>query len=227
MCRCSRKAVALFGVVMIAVVAAGCVQEMANQPRYETFQPSAAFDDGMSARPPVPGTVPRGQLQLDEPFFTGKEDGRPVGALPEQALAGRSMEQLLARGRDRYSIFCSQCHGRVGGGVGGAKEYESLVGMVVLRGFPSPPTYHQSRLRQAPIGYFFDVITNGVGRMPAHGYLVPPADRWAIAAYIRALQLSQNAPASDLPPAELQNLNAQTTNTHWKTEGTLISTNLH
>src|SRR5262245_3805294 len=191
MCRCKSKLVALVGVMISVAFAAGCVQEMANQPRYETFQPSAAFDDGMSARTPVPGTVPRGELQLDEPFFTGKANGKPVVTLPQQALAGRTMEQLLTRGRDRYSIFCSQCHGRVGGGTGGAKEYESLVGMVVLRGFPSPPTYHQTRLRQAPIGYLFDVITNGFGRMPAHGYLVTPADRWAIAAYVRALQLSQ------------------------------------
>ncbi len=135
------------------------------------------------------------------------------------------MEQLLARGQQRYSIFCSHCHGQVGGGIGGSEEYEALVGMVVHRGFPSPPTYHQPRLRQAPIGHFFDVITNGFGRMPAHGYLVPPADRWAIAAYIRALQLSQNAPASDLPPAELEKLNGQTANTDKKTERTLISTN--
>jgi mono/diheme cytochrome c family protein len=211
MCRCSRKSFAL--AALTTFVVAGCQQEMANQPRYDTFQPSTAFDDGMSARLPVPGTVPRGQLQLDEPFYTGKQNGKPVANLPEQALAGRTMEQLLGRGRERYSIFCSQCHGQVGGGIGGAKEYESLVGMVVLRGFPSPPTYHQPRLRQAPIGYFFDVITNGFGRMPAHGYLVPPTDRWAIASYIRALQLSQNAPADDVPSAEREKLRAQTAST--------------
>src|SRR5262245_40909894 len=179
MCRCKSKLVALVGVMISVAFAAGCVQEMANQPRYETFQPSAAFDDGMSARPPVPGTVARGQLQLDDPFFTGKADGNLVTALPQRALAGRTMEQLLARGRDRYSIFCSQCHGQVGGGIGGAKEYESLVGMVVKRGFPSPPTYHQQRLRQAPIGHFFDVVSNGLGRMPAHSYMITPDDRWA------------------------------------------------
>jgi mono/diheme cytochrome c family protein len=209
MCQCSRMPLALT-MVVAAVAAAGCQQEMANQPRYDTFQPSAAFDDGMSARSPVPGTVARGQLQLDEPFFTGKEGGKPITTLPPQALAGRTMEQLLARGRQRYSIFCSQCHGQVGGGIGGAKEYESLVGMVVLRGFPSPPTFHQERLRQAPVGYFFDVITNGFGRMPAHGFLVPPKDRWAIAAYIRALQLSQNAPADKLPTDERVRLEAKT-----------------
>jgi mono/diheme cytochrome c family protein len=197
----------------VVAVAAGCVQEMANQPRYEPLQPSAAFENGMSSRPPVPGTVPRGELQLDSAFYTGKTNGQQVATLPSQTLAGRTMDQLLERGRDRYSIYCSQCHGQIGGGTGGAKEYEPLVGMVVLRGFPSPPTYHQQRLRQAPIGYFFDVITNGFGRMPAHGYLVPPDDRWAIAAYIRALQLSQNVVFEDLPANERQRLEAQTAST--------------
>jgi mono/diheme cytochrome c family protein len=225
MCQRSRNTIAS-AAWMLTLAAVGCQQQMANQPRYETFQPSTAFDDGMSARVPVPGTISRGELQLDEPFYTGKEDGKPVATLPPQALAGRTMDQLLARGRDRYSIFCSQCHGQVGGGIGGAKEYESLVGMVVLRGFPSPPTYHQQRLRQAPVGYFFDVITNGFGRMPAHGYLVPPADRWAVTAYIRVLQLSQNAPADQLPASEVEKLSLQASSTNSKRKGTLISTNL-
>jgi mono/diheme cytochrome c family protein len=189
---------------------AGCVQQMANQPRYEPLQPSTAFDDGMSSRPPVPGTVPRGQLELEDAFFTGKENGQPVTELPERALVGRTMSELLARGQERFTIYCSHCHGLLGGGTGGAKELEQEVGMVVLRGFPSPPTYHQERLRQAPIGNFFDVITNGFGRMPAHGYLVRPEDRWAIAAYIRALQLSQNAPRDELSPEDLQKLDVPT-----------------
>lgn len=208
MCRFSSRCLTLVGVAVLLVVT-GCVQEMANQPRYEPLQPSEAFDDGMSSRPPVPGTVPRGELQLDEPYFTGRAEGKPIAILPPAALTGRTMDDLLSRGRERYSVFCAQCHGQVGGGTGGGKEYESLVGMVVKRGFPSPPTYHQPRLRQAPLGYFFDVITNGFGRMPAHGYLVPPEDRWAIAAYIRALQLSQNVPAGELPAEERQRLDAQ------------------
>jgi mono/diheme cytochrome c family protein len=150
-------------------------------------------------------------LRLDEPFFTGKQNGQFVHELPEQALADRTMAELLDRGQARYTIFCSHCHGRVGGGSGGNQEYEQLVGMVVQRGYPMPQTYHQARLRQAPLGHFFDVITNGTARMPQHGYLVPPADRWAIAAYIRALQLSQHAPRDLLAPADLANLASEPT----------------
>jgi mono/diheme cytochrome c family protein len=179
---------------------------MADQPLYGPLGPSTAFDDGMSSRPPVPGTVPRGQLELDQPFFTGKADGQLVSEVPAAALTGTTMPELLTRGRERYNIFCSHCHGRVGGGIGGAAEYESLVGMVVQRGFPAPPTYHQERLRRAPIGHFFDVITNGQGRMPPHGYMIEPHDRWAIAAYVRALQLSQFAPTSELAADDLARL---------------------
>jgi mono/diheme cytochrome c family protein len=185
---------------------------MSDQPRYGPLEASAAFDNGMASRLPVPGTVARGQLQLDQPFFTGKSEGQPVNELPEPVLAGRTMNELLARGRERYNIFCSHCHGRVGGGIGGGPEFESLVGMVVQRGFPAPPTYHQQRLRGAPIGHFFDVITNGLGRMPPHGYMIEPQDRWAIAAYVRALQLSQYAPIGDLTDADLARLNPQSTN---------------
>jgi mono/diheme cytochrome c family protein len=187
----------------------GCIQEMSDQPRYDPLEPSSAFDNGMSSRPPVQGTVPRGELQLDEPYFTGKADGQFVSELPEAALAGRTLGDLVARGQQRYAIFCSHCHGQVGGGTGGDPIYVPLVGMVVARGFPAPPTYHQDRLRQAPIGHFFDVITNGVGRMPPHGYLVPPEDRWAIATYIRTLQVSQFALRDELSAEDLAKLNAQ------------------
>jgi mono/diheme cytochrome c family protein len=198
---------------LIAVlIGSGCVQEMANQPRYEPLEASAAFDDGMSSRPPVPGAVARGQLELDQPLFSGKSAGQLVRELPAPALEGRSLAQLLSRGQERYTVFCSHCHGQVGGGIGGSPEFEPLVGLVVQRGFPSPPTYHQPRLRQAPLGHFFDVITNGLGRMPPHGYLIPPQDRWAIAAYVRALQLSQFAPAAELTAADLTRLNAGPTN---------------
>jgi mono/diheme cytochrome c family protein len=184
---------------------------MADQPLYGPLEPSAALDDGMSSRPPVPGTVARGQLELDRPFFTGKAEGQLVNELPAPALAETTMPELLARGHERYNIFCSHCHGRVGGGLGGGAEYESLTGMVVQRGFPAPPTYHQDRLRRAPIGHFFDVITNGLGRMPPHGYLIQPQDRWAISAYIRALQLSQFAPTGELSAADLTKLNTPPT----------------
>ncbi|MEX2317054.1 MAG: cytochrome c [Pirellulales bacterium] len=184
---------------------------MANQPRYEPLEASEAFSDGLSSRSPVPGTIARGELQLDEAYFTGKVNGEAVGELPNRVLEDRTMDELLSRGHERFTIFCSHCHGQVGGGIGGAKELESLVGMVVERGFPSPPTYHQDRLRQAPIGHFFDVISNGFGRMPAHRTLIPPEDRWAIAAYIRALQLSQLARRDQLTATDLERLNAAAT----------------
>jgi len=192
----------------ITLLFLGCQSEMSNQPRYEPLEPSAVFEDGGSSRPPVPGTVARGQLQLDDAFFTGMVNGQLVTKLPERALAGRTMADLLARGQVRFEVFCSHCHGQIGGGVGGDQQMLDLVGMVVKRGFPAPPTYHQERLRQAPIGHFFDVITNGLGRMAPHGYLVPPEDRWAIAAYIRALQLSQYAPEQQLTETDLQKLSA-------------------
>ena len=116
------------------------------------------------------------------------------------------MGNQLDRGRDRFGIYCSQCHGLVGGGTGGDPRMEQFVGMVVKRGFPMPPTYHQPRLRRVPIGHFFDVMTNGFGRMPAHGYMIPTEDRWAIAAYIRALQLSQHATGDELTPEDIQKL---------------------
>lgn len=216
MCRSDRKGNArrIFQTwPLIAVcLLAGCVQEMANQPRYEPLEASAAFPDGRSSRQPVPGTVARGQLRLDDAFFTGKENGQLVAELPDRALAGRTMAELLDRGQERFTIFCSHCHGQVGGGTGGSKALEGAVGMVVKRGFPSPPTYHQPRLRDAPIGYFFDVITNGFGRMAAHGHLVPPEDRWAIASYIRALQLSQYAPRDQLSAAEIEQLDTSNSN---------------
>ena len=191
----------------LLLVSAGCVQEMADQPRYEPLEASAFFEDGRASRHPVEGTVARGQLQLDSLFATGKnESGEVVSELPPRAVAGRTMAELLERGQNRFVVFCSHCHGRVGGGVGGSELMREMVGMVVKRGFPSPPTYHQQRLRDAAIGHFFDVITNGFGRMPAHGYLIPPDDRWAIAAYIRALQLSQHAEVEQLAPADLEKL---------------------
>jgi mono/diheme cytochrome c family protein len=185
---------------------AGCIQEMADQPRYDPLEDHAIYAEKLMSRSPVRGTIARGQLQLDAEVATGKSDGQFVGELPEAALAGRTMNELLTRGRERYTIYCSHCHGQVGGGIGGNPEYERLVGMVVQRGFPAPATYHQDRLRRAPIGHFFDVITNGIGRMPPHGYVITPEDRWAIAAYIRALQLSQFAPRDVLTDDDLKQL---------------------
>jgi mono/diheme cytochrome c family protein len=203
----------IWALVMIAAVAVssfaatGCQQEMSNQPRYRPLSPSPVFADGAASRPQVPGTVARGQLQDDEAFFTGKSTGQLVTVIPARALQDRTMSELLHRGQNRFNVFCSHCHGEVGGGTGGADELRAAVGMVVQRGFPMPPTYHQPRLRDAPDGHFFDVITNGLGRMPAHGYLIPAADRWAIVAYIRALQLSQNAPRNELASTDVEALN--------------------
>jgi mono/diheme cytochrome c family protein len=186
----------------------GCQQEMANQPRYDAMEPLPELAEGARSLGPIQGTVARGQMQSNGAYFTGKQLDQLVTEIPGRALDGRSMEQLLERGQQRYVVFCAHCHGQVGGGSGGDDEMQSLVGMVVQRGFPMPPTFHQPRLRDAPIGHFFDVITNGLGRMPAHGYLVPPQDRWSIAVYIRALQLSQNAPRDELASDDLQKLEA-------------------
>jgi mono/diheme cytochrome c family protein len=182
---------------------------MTDQPRYEPLEASSAFSDGQSSRAPVPGTIARGQLQLDDAFFIGKVNGQLVTELPERALGGRPLDELIGRGRERFTIYCSHCHGQVGGGAGGDKEFEPLVGMVVRRGYPLPQTYHQERLRQAPLGHFFDVMTNGKGKMPPHRTIVSPEDRWAIAAYIRVLQLSQRAPRELLSPDDIEKLSAK------------------
>jgi mono/diheme cytochrome c family protein len=205
--------------MLVASVAGltGCVQQMADQPKYKPLAASSAFPDGAASRAPVPGTIARGELELDDAFFTGKTNGQLVTELPPGATDGRTMAELLARGQQRFNVFCSHCHGEIGGGSGGSEAMRGEVGMVVLRGFPMPPTYHQPRLRDAPIGHFFDVITNGLGRMPAHGYLIPPEDRWAIAAYIRALQFSQNAQQNELDPSDIAKLDAAITNSESRT----------
>ena len=170
-----------------AVGLVGCTQEMAEQPRYDPLEPSAFFADGRSARHPVEGTVARGYAQLDEHQYSGTVAGSPADALPVPLT-----QQLLARGQERYDIYCSPCHDRIGNGQG----------MIVRRGFGPPPSLHIERLRQAPIGHFFLVMTNGFGTMPSYATQVPPHDRWAIAAYIRALQLSQQAMLADLSEEE-------------------------
>jgi len=164
---------------------------MADQPRYQPLQRSTFFSDERSERPLVPDTVARGHLDADAAFYTGKVGGNLVDTLPLPLT-----EELLARGEERFNIFCSPCHDRTGNGNG----------MVVQRGFRAPPSYHIGRLRQAPIGHFFDVMTHGFGAMPDYAAQVPPRDRWAIAAYIRALQLSQNATLADVPLQERQQL---------------------
>jgi mono/diheme cytochrome c family protein len=181
-------------VVLLVTVAVACNQQMNNEPRYDPLESSDFLADGMTARPRVPGTIAREHLRIDEAFFTGKSGGRDVDAFPFPVTRA-----TLQRGRERFDIFCSPCHGRVGQGDG----------MVVSRGFRSPPSYHLDRLREAPIGHFVDVMSNGFGAMPSYASRVPPQDRWAIAAYIRALQLSQRATLADVPEAERQTLRGE------------------
>jgi mono/diheme cytochrome c family protein len=166
------------------LAAAGCRQDMHNQPKYRGLRGTAFFADGGSARPLIEGTVARGTLQEDEAFFTGK-----IGTAPVKELPFAVDETVLARGQERFNIYCSPCHDATGSGNG----------MVVQRGYKRPPSFHEDRLRNADAGYFFDVITNGFGAMPDYRMQVAPRDRWAVVAYIRALQLSQNAAATDVP----------------------------
>jgi mono/diheme cytochrome c family protein len=181
--------------VLCLMLLAGCRpdQEMAHQPRYKPLAASTFFEDGRSARDLVPGTVARGHLPLAEPLATGKHQGEEVTDLPLPLT-----RELLARGRERYNIYCSPCHDQVGTGHG----------MIVQRGYPHAPSFHIPRLRQAPPGHFFVVMTHGYGAMPEYRHLLSPQDRWAITAYIRALQLSQYAPVADLPAEVRQQLEA-------------------
>jgi mono/diheme cytochrome c family protein len=157
---------------------------MHDQPRFKPLARNAFFADQRSARPLPAGTVARGQLREDEALYTGKVDGAFVEELPVPLTPA-----LLEKGRVRFESFCAPCHGRTGRGDG----------MVVQRGFKQPPSYHLERLRATPVGYFYDVITNGFGAMSDYAAQVPVEDRWAIAAYVRALQLSQNARLADVP----------------------------
>jgi mono/diheme cytochrome c family protein len=170
-------------VTMAALAAlAGCQQQMAVQPRYQPLSASDYFADGQTARQPVDGTLAQGRAELD-PLYVAKDD--TTFPLPLTA-------DLVARGQQRYNIFCTPCHGLTGDGDG----------YITTRGFRRPPTFHSDRLRAAPVGNYFDVITNGFGAMYDYSAQISPRDRWAIIAYIRALQLSQNVPASQLTPDE-------------------------
>lgn len=174
-----------------AVALSACQTKMVDQPRYDPLQASKFFSDGMSARQPVSDTVPMNAV-LDKPVeMTGQSNGQPATDFPFPLT-----DQVLARGQQRYNIYCSPCHGYTGEGNG----------MVVQRGFPAPPSFHSDQLRGMPPGFYFQVMTQGFGRMFPYASQVSPEDRWAIAAYIRALQLSQHAPASSLPQEDQQKL---------------------
>jgi len=190
-----RGAISLFAVAAL-LFCAGCRQDMHVQPRYNPFDPADFFADGQSARIPVAGTVPRGDLATgpQELMYTGKVNGAIVDQFPFPVTRA-----VLDRGRERFNIYCEPCHGMTGDGDG----------MIVQRGFRHPPSFHEDRMRTAPAGHYFDVITNGFGVMYPYGYRVPPRDRWAIIAYIRALQLSRQVPIGDVPDAERTKLTGQ------------------
>ena len=170
---------------------AGCRQDMHDQPRYKPLSESTFFSDHRSARPMVEGTVARGHLRIDEARYEGKIDGEDVDQFPIP-IAKADIE----RGQTRFNIYCTPCHGRLGDGNG----------MIVSRGFRQPPSYYSERLINAPVGHYFDVITNGFGAMPSYASRVEPDDRWRIVAYIRALQLSESAGVNDVPSEQRQNL---------------------
>lgn len=174
-------------VIVAAVFVAGCRQDMHDTPRYEVYEASAFFSDGRASRAFPTGTVARGQLRADDHLYTGRVNGEFVETFPFAVSHGD-----LERGRQRYNVFCAPCHGGLGDGNG----------MVVQRGLRQAATYHQDRLRAEKIGYFFDVITNGFGAMQGYAEQVPVRDRWLIAAYIRALQLSQHAPLDAVRPGD-------------------------
>lgn len=171
-------------VLAVTLAAAGCRQDMHDAPSYDPLQATTFFADGRASRTPVANTVARGTLRENDHLYEGKVSGRLAETFPMPVTA-----EVMARGQERFNVFCSPCHGRTGSGNG----------MVVQRGFRAPPSYHEERLRNAPVGYFFDVMTNGFGAMQDYSAQVPVADRWAIAAYIRALQFSQRATVQDVP----------------------------
>lgn len=175
----------------VALAGAGCRQDMHQAPRYDPLERSDFFADQRASRPLVEGTVSRGNLRADKVFYTGKQGAQPVSELPMPLT-----KALLERGQERYNIYCTPCHAKAGDGNG----------MIVQRGFKRPPSYHDDRLRNQPIGYFYDVITNGFGAMQDYSAQLQPADRWAVAAYIRALQFSRQAPADALTDADRQTI---------------------
>jgi mono/diheme cytochrome c family protein len=177
--------------VCLLVAAAGCRQDMHNTPVGQPLRESMFFKNGSTARPLVEDTVARGTLQDDAAFFTGKNGVADANALPFTLTA-----DVLDRGEQRFNIYCSPCHGLTGAGDG----------MIVRRGYRQPPSYHTDRLQQMALGHFYDVITNGFGAMPDYKAQISPRDRWAIAAYVRVLQLSQHTNAAELTPEERQKL---------------------
>jgi mono/diheme cytochrome c family protein len=183
------------GLLLCVVVIAACRNGMEVQPRYDPLEASLFFDNGMSARLLVPNTVARGQLREDSHLYAGQVAGRPAEDFPFAITS-----EVMARGQERYNIYCTPCHGYAGYGDG----------IVVQRGFTPPPSLHEERMRLLPAGHIFGVITNGIGAMYSYGDRITPEDRWAIIAYIKALQLSQNATMEQVPAEEQAALEAAT-----------------
>jgi mono/diheme cytochrome c family protein len=179
--------------LVAGVGGAACRQDMHNGPRFKALQKSDFYDDHRSERPLVEDTVPRGWLMADDAFATGKVNGQFVAELPVPLNL-----QLLQRGENRFNIYCAPCHSRTGNGDG----------IVVRRGFKQPPSYQDPRLRAQPIGYFYDVISHGFGQMPDYAAQIQPKDRWAIAAYVRALQVSRHATVAAVPEGDRPKLDA-------------------
>ena len=189
-----RRVVFLTSASILMACSAACRQDMHDQPKYQPLERSTFFLDQQASRTPVVGTIARGELRDDPLLYTGKVDGQDALLFPF-----RIDEAVMARGQQRFNIYCSPCHGQTGMGDG----------MVVRRGYRRPPSFADERLRQAPVGHFFDVMTNGFGAMPDYAAQITPADRWAIGAYVRALQLSAHATMEDVPVAERGRLQEQ------------------
>jgi hypothetical protein len=181
-------AVRLVLVLSAVLWVSGCRMDMHDQPKYKPFRASAFFSDGRASRTPPEGTVAQGQLREDELLYTGRLDGQDSELFPFPIT-----REVLDRGQERYNIFCSPCHDQVGTGQG----------IIVQRGMKQPPSFHITRLREAPPGYYFNVITQGFGVMYGYASRIPPEDRWAIVAYIRALHLSQAASFGDVSEADV------------------------
>ncbi len=192
----SLGALARLGRLCVLFAAAACRQDMHDQPRIQALGENAFFVDGAGSRTPPANAVARGNLRADKALYTGR--GADDALLTELPLPVN--RKLLVRGRERFDIFCSPCHGKSGEGDG----------MVVRRGYKAPTSYHVDRLRQVPVGYLFDVMSNGFGVMPSYAAQVPVEDRWAIAAYVRTLQLSQHFEAAQLAGDERARLDAPT-----------------
>jgi cytochrome c553 len=185
------RALRTSAVIALALVLSACGRNMAEQPSARALEASPFFADGTAQRPLLEGTVSRERGGIDPSFFSGQDADGLMTELPfELTLA------VLQRGQERYDIYCAVCHGYTGEGDG----------MIVQRGFPQPASFQQQRLLDAPVGYYVGAITNGFGRMFPYASRIPAEDRWAIAAYVKALQLSQNATVDDVPDAALREL---------------------